>query len=173
MSWDEFNGTAEKEPLPKPRTGYCRNIARKELNRFYGTLTLANLPIDVESICAKKNIPVEALQQCDNGHSAIVIPGIKAIGYNVNHHPHRTRFSIAHELGHFLLGHDSEEDNDQLVRYADREADIFAGELLVPLKLLKEALNSKAPVDRIVSLFNVSKEVIFIQLKEHRLLNKI
>jgi Zn-dependent peptidase ImmA (M78 family) len=82
------------------------------------------------------------------------------IGANKSHHPHRQRFTIAHELGHFLL-HEGEtvhldesreaftinlrdarsergEDNDE------REANLFAAELLMPAKFLAEELQGKA-----------------------------
>lgn len=173
MNWNEFDDQPNSGPQPEVRAGYCRGLARKELNLFYGALSLANLPVNVVAICRRNGIAVEALQQCDDDHSAIVIPEIKAIGYNANHHHHRTRFSIAHELGHFRAGHDPDEDDDRRRACDDREADIFAGELLVPLELLKAAVKAKIPVPKLLDLFNVSREMFFIQLKVHRLLGKI
>lgn len=81
------------------------------------------------------------------------------IGANKSHHPHRQRFTIAHELGHFIL-HRGEavhldeyrqgltinlrdtqsakgEDSDE------REANLFAAELLMPAKFLMHDLNGK------------------------------
>jgi Zn-dependent peptidase ImmA (M78 family) len=81
------------------------------------------------------------------------------IGANKSHHPNRQRFTIAHELGHYLL-HEGElvhldsdrgafmlnlrdsisskgEDNDE------REANLFAAELLMPEKFLKQELEGK------------------------------
>jgi Zn-dependent peptidase ImmA (M78 family) len=81
------------------------------------------------------------------------------IGANKSHHPNRQRFTIAHELGHYLL-HQGElvhldsdrgafmlnlrdsisskgEDNDE------REANLFAAELLMPAKFLKQDLEGK------------------------------
>jgi Zn-dependent peptidase ImmA (M78 family) len=82
------------------------------------------------------------------------------IGANKSHHPHRQRFTIAHELGHFLLHkgetvhvdegrgalainlRDSEsskgEDNEE------KEANLFAAELLMPAKFLKKDLEGKS-----------------------------
>lgn len=81
------------------------------------------------------------------------------IGANKSHHPHRQRFTIAHELGHFLLhegntihldegraaytinmrNSDSStgEDNEE------REANLFAAELLMPAKFLAQDLVGK------------------------------
>ena len=80
------------------------------------------------------------------------------IGVNKSHHPNRQRFTIAHEIGHLVLHkgemvhldsgraafmidlRDSEsskgEDNDE------REANLFAAELLMPAKFLREDLKS-------------------------------
>lgn len=47
----------------------------------------------------------------------------------------RRRWTFAHELGHILLGHISE-DGDKLSAECEREAEIFASELLAPLDIL-------------------------------------
>ena len=62
-------------------------------------------------------------------------------------HPERKRFSIAHELGHFVLKHKHDlqlvcTENDMLDWYHDSgqesEANTFAGELLLPRKLIQD-----------------------------------
>lgn len=57
---------------------------------------------------------------------------------NVNFHEHRIRFSIAHEIGHILLGHFNSScvDDDYYRRIKDKEANVFAGTLLMPSKIL-------------------------------------
>jgi hypothetical protein len=79
------------------------------------------------------------------------------------HHP-RTRFSIAHELGHYFLerhhayflrggrSHGSKSE-----RFTDvgmeRDADAFAAGLLLPRRLLKPVVNQEAPsLDRVVEI---------------------
>lgn len=57
------------------------------------------------------------------------------ITVNENHHPNRQRFTIAHELGHYVLGHGSKE--DVLYRNGESdpdeiEANAFAAEILMP-----------------------------------------
>ena len=81
------------------------------------------------------------------------------IGANKSHHPYRQRFTIAHELGHFLLheGQDVHldesrgafrvnlrspesargEDNDE------KEANLFAAELLMPAIFLEQDLQGE------------------------------
>lgn len=110
------------------------------------------------------------------------------IGANKSHHPHRQRFTIAHELGHFLL-HQGEpvhldedrqaftinmrnressrgEDNDE------REANLFAAELLMPAKFLQNDLSEKnldllgddAFLDKLARKYKVSTQALTFRL---------
>jgi len=82
------------------------------------------------------------------------------IGVNANHHPNRQMFTIAHELGHFLL-HDVEDvhvDRGFCVQLRNRassegtsveekEANLFAAELLMPKTFLEQDLHDIDVVD--------------------------
>lgn len=56
---------------------------------------------------------------------------LKIILYNDKICMQRIRFSLMHELGHFILGHTSES------KKAEQEADTFAANLLVPEAVIK------------------------------------
>lgn len=80
----------------------------------------------------------------------------------------RSRFTIAHELGHFMLGHDGLRQRNSLNPYPtpkrrrqETEANTFAAELLVPIKA---AMNKDSPRD-IANSFSVS-----LQMAENRFL---
>lgn len=65
------------------------------------------------------------------------------ITVNENHHPNRQRFTIAHELGHYVLGHGSKE--DVLYRNGDSdpdeiEANAFAAEILMPQGVIRHLI---------------------------------
>jgi Zn-dependent peptidase ImmA (M78 family) len=75
----------------------------------------------------------------------------------------RKRFSIAHELGHHFLG--TTHGSGPTV---EREADAFAGELLVPGHLLRWAVDQSARVDDLRQRFQVSRQVIEIAAQTHR-----
>jgi Zn-dependent peptidase ImmA (M78 family) len=119
-------------------------------------------PVPVEQVVQSLGIEIK-LDKVDDELSGFLVREKKAgrtvIGANKSHHPHRRRFTIAHELGHFLL-HEGEtvhldeyrqaftinlrdsqsatgEDNDE------REANFFAAEFLMPAKFLKEDLQGK------------------------------
>lgn len=79
----------------------------------------------------------------------------------------RRRFSIAHELGHFCLGHAHDDG-----REAEQEANIFAGALLVPANWLRADVRRGVQTDELAARYEVSKEVVFIRLKDSRLLDQ-
>lgn len=72
---------------------------------------------------------------------------------NVNYERERQRFTLAHELGHIFLQHHTK--NKHLPEYIkEQSANAFAGELLMPLEMMKKT--SRFPDDYIFSLFGVS-----------------
>ena len=82
--------------------------------------------------------------------------------------PVAQRFSVAHELGHHFLGtlHGAGET-------AEREADAFAGELLVPGPMLREALRETTDARELRDRFKVSRDVLRIAAETHRLSDRI
>lgn len=163
------------------RMGYCRDFARKILSDHH----ISNPPIPLEEIAKKEGFVVKYIAGESTKFSGILHRKLKAIGINADHHQVRRRFSIAHELGHFFLEHPQEDESansdeeSEEWRICESEANEFAGELLVPKDLLKaecEKLKNK-PIDSIIGLlavlFEVSRDVIIIQLTKHRLLMKL
>lgn len=73
---------------------------------------------------------------------------LKAVFYNDKLCIQRIRFSLMHELGHFLLGHENES------RENESEADAFAANLLAPEALIKYQNFHSAP--SISSYFGIS-----------------
>lgn len=78
------------------------------------------------------------------------------------------RFSVAHELGHYFLG--TQHGDGEI---AEREADAFAGELLVPGPMLRAALEQTTDAADLRSLFKVSRPVLEIAAAHHRLSPRI
>lgn len=97
---------------------------------------------------------------------------------NANDHVSRQTFTIAHELGHWLLHRDFFlEDASRypvLPRFQsvdvsnpyEQEANDFAANLLVPARLLVPVRG--APVSVLASIFGVSKQMMEIRLKNVR-----
>ena len=92
-------------------------------------------------------------------------------------HPHRKRFSIAHELGHHFLhlrtdgemiDHDadlfrvSEYDSVEITqeRLKEIEANQFAAALLMPERLIRQSWQDRPSISKLARLFQVSEEAM-------------
>jgi len=164
------------------RAGYCRDLARKLL-KDHGIIAP---PIPVAEIAQKEGFSVKYIQGEPNSFSGILHRDLKAIGINADHPRVRQRFSIAHELGHYYLRHPQEEesigigDDSEEWKIFESEANEFAGELLVPKDFLKEEYNKlkkntllEEKIQSLLLTFNVSREVLIIQLTKYNLLMKL
>ena len=104
------------------------------------------------------------------------------IGVNMNHPLVRQRFTIAHELGHYLLhaGLSSHVDRDYRVNYRSAEsseatnveeieANFFAASILMPRQFLDEenaviALDNDAAVEKLAKRYLVSRHAMSLRL---------
>jgi Zn-dependent peptidase ImmA (M78 family) len=107
--------------------------------------------------------------------SGLIEPQISTIIINSADPIQRKNFTIAHELGHHLLGHLGS-DREILYRHPidgqdkkpeEQEADCFAANLLVPCNLLKYyikeypfAFNEQLSNEQLAKVFGVSIDVI-------------
>lgn len=87
--------------------------------------------------------------------------------YNKNQPQVRQRFTVAHELGHLVLGHTVgvNQHNELINLSADEpievEANIFAAELLMPFDWLKkEPKNGQNVIDELARKYQVSTEAM-------------
>lgn len=161
--------------VSKKRIGYCRDMARKVLR----DTRVVQAPVPINDIAAHYGFKVALLDQPPEKFSGILHKEKKAIGINKHHHPVRQRFSLAHELGHYFLDHPTADeilpDEIELTerKRCEAEADEFAGELLVPRELLKNAFKQSHDIEFLKNHFQVSRHVIVIQLSKHGFLMKI
>lgn len=145
-----------------------------------------SLPIDVEGIAKAHNITIRMEELEDSVSGLLVIKAnLVTLGVNKSHHPNRQRFTIAHELGHFLLhGQDIKVFVDDLpvvlfrnqtssegTQHQEVEANTFAAALLMPEDLIREQLSLR-PIDafddvsvkHLATQFGVSVRAITIRL---------
>jgi Zn-dependent peptidase ImmA (M78 family) len=114
--------------------------------------------------------------------------GHAVIGVNDDHHPNRRRFTIAHELGHFLLHEGEELHIDKVgsgyeikrrdgkssagIDIDEMEANLFAAELLMPVDFLNADLAKLEPVslsddekiNLLASRYGVSTQALTLRL---------
>lgn len=152
----------------------------------------SEFPIDVESIAQRNGVSVTRQELESNVSGILVIKNNKAvICVNINHHPNRQRFTIAHELGHFLL-HKNETNifvDEPIILFRNAassdcqakkeiEANIFAAELLMPKFKIIKALESNAidafdeyEVKNLASKFGVNSQALIIRLTQLKFLS--
>ena len=144
-------------------------VRRRHIQNLVNQILLSNdiqsAPVDIERIAENQNIQIVE-QSIEDEVAGFLLKGFDSknalIGINTHHHPNRQRFTIAHELGHYFL-HDYEgvhfdskttglrmylrnEKSATGTDLEEREANLFAAELLMPENLLKEDL---ADIDEI------------------------
>ncbi len=151
----------------------ARGRATSVLSMFHA----GDAPVDVKLIAQKLGFQVVPFEFPDTMSAVVRIyeDGKKVIGVNKKQSEVRQRFSIAHELGHYLSGHESY-NHDQIVidperRYQDpsfqveQEADEFAAELLMPSRLLKKDFDgSPSSITSLAKKYNVSEQAMWIQV---------
>ena len=164
-----------EQTFDKKRIGFARKQARSLLEKFKSaTGPKIEYEVPIINLAEYLGFHIENLDSMADHHSAIIYPGNMLIGLNKNHHEHRQRFSLGHELGHYLLKHLPEfELPPEEIKTCNREADEFSGELLVPLESLKRALKLTQNISELANLYNVSQEVLTIRILNQNLLKKI
>ena len=151
----------------KARVAFCISVAQHTLADFQNDGGSLEAPIPIEQLVQWLGFQVIPLSTVDDEFSALVSVKDKLIGLNANHHIHRKRFSIGHELGHILLKHPPESRCATYeIRLYNAEADFCASELLIPKTILGEWLGkTKNPVE-LARIFNVSVEAMMRRVAE-------
>lgn len=139
-----------------------RKLIRQMVEGLLARHNVAHAAVPVDQIARAYDIHIK-LDEVDDQLSGFLLRDRKSkrtiIGANKSHHPHRQRFTIAHELGHFLLHEGQTVHLDEKVgafrvnlRSADlaageddeeKEANLFAAELLMPATFLEVDLRGK------------------------------
>ena len=165
------------------KTGATR-LASKLLNQVGYDLDQVNpqkpssCATDVEKIAEALDINIVPYPFSENISGVFFRKDNKLfLGVNSSHHIHRQRFTIAHEIGHFLLHatealhYDKGPENemffraDNITNLDEIQANHFAAELLMPkeavLKCIKEGAKSSQELSE---CFNVSEDAMRYRL---------
>lgn len=137
---------------------------------------VTELPVMVGQLCRNMGIRIQLFEQVviDDGYSAI-IDGQARIFVSNSCIPERQRFTVAHELGHILLGHvgqyqlvnrePSPQDNP-----IEQAANVFASRLLAPACVLW-ALNARTP-EEIAKICKISHKAAAFRAERMALLHE-
>jgi Zn-dependent peptidase ImmA (M78 family) len=150
------------------------------------------LPIDVHQIAQDQGLTVIEQELEEHISGLLVIKdGKGTIAVNKSHHLNRQRFTVAHELGHYLLhGPGGGVFIDatpvffrDMISHEGRSleevaANTFAAELLMPRQQVMELLRQE-PIDafddlalrRIANMFGVSAQALTIRLTKLNLIS--
>ena len=151
-------------------------LAEQEANSLLKKECFAAPPVLADEIAKNVGLKVYSI-----GFSSLDFPFGDISGFidantntmyiNSDEPPKRQNFTIAHELGHFILGHIKEEDYKLLFRKSqlerdklkiEKEANCFAANLLVPTTFIKKIISDYPFITnyQLSNLFGVSETVI-------------
>lgn len=163
----------------QPRKSFIRRAAIALLKKC----KIIDPPVDLLEIIRQCGLEYQEVDYFDDDIDALIIPydGRIVAAVNQNSSVNRRRFSLAHELCHHLYHQDRSMLIDSMTidtSTADAlegpskdpfesEADVFAGELLVPLPMLKKHYRPGHTAADLAQIFLVSEHVASIALTSH------
>jgi Zn-dependent peptidase ImmA (M78 family) len=147
---------------------------------------IRNPAVPIEAVARSINVEVQPANFGDDVSGVLVVTeGHGIIGYNQDHPIVRQRFTIAHEIAHYVLHSDDEDlfiDKKMLAVFRDSrsargadsreiEANAFAAALLMPATMVKKALAERSfdlggedDLSELATLFHVSKQAMSYRL---------
>lgn len=144
-----------------------------------------NPPVDVYKVAKVLDFDVIPFDYPDKYSGQIFIEGdIKSIGVNKNHSKTRQRFTIAHEIGHYINGHIYYDETGDMYKdecfdfrnplhQQEKEANLFAAELLVPKDfIVKDLVKFGLDIPKLTELYQVSGQMMWIRLTSLGLVDK-
>ncbi|HEX2859228.1 MAG TPA: ImmA/IrrE family metallo-endopeptidase [Alphaproteobacteria bacterium] len=169
-----------------PRSPKSVEDIRAEVVKLLARHNVSQAPVDVEKIARKENIDVKYSPfEGDTMSGALYrMDDTAIIAVNSLNHPNRRRFTIAHELGHFVLHNEAlHVDRSFSIKHRDAtsslaidpeeiEANRFAAELLMPydlicadLKLAQEFdFETDDAIAQLASKYRVSEQAMIFRL---------
>jgi len=179
MAIDQLASDAEALSMPHAELTVSARGSAHAANELLEKAQVNTPPVDVLRLCTRCGVLVlkrafpEALSGLIFAHE-----GGAVIGINDRQPETRQRFSMAHELGHFVLGHhERSSDYEQGFHIdlsegtppgfdwrAERTANAFAADLLMPRRLVAAAFERSEDPATLAALFEVSGIAMGYQL---------
>jgi len=129
-------------------------------------------PIPVEKLARQCGVTVLEYAFSDRVSGVLLdLDTGPVIGCNANHVDGRKRFTVAHELGHFVLKHHdhfhidladaaSQGEPPDFNWLDERNANEFAAQLLMPAAMVIQAYDADTQLSRLAKKFRVSREAL-------------
>jgi len=157
--------------------------AKTEAQRVLEEHSIKSPPIPIVEIANNYGLNVRKINFNKYSGTVAGLINLKdsTIYVNEDDSEERQAFTVAHELGHYLLHKEKLEEDPKLSilfrkplgqtdpNPLEQEANTFAAEILVPMVILREYLNKgiKEPVI-LADIFGVSQEVISYRIKDEK-----
>jgi Zn-dependent peptidase ImmA (M78 family) len=163
-------------------------LARIAAEKLIDRLGVQTAPIDVESIASMLDLRIVA-EDLGSDISGLLVSrdDSASIAVRRSDPPNRRRFTIAHEIGHFVLRHHAQRDelvhadrHEQVIYRSPRasegldpvevQANQFAASLLMPARFVREHVEqlqkpiSESDVKALANEFKVSEQAMTIRL---------
>lgn len=157
-----------------PRKKLVKALAQKIIHETGISAAPVSLQRVIEHLQTTHDLGVEKINASSKVSGLLVVcrevdAEYATIAFNENHPWCRRRFTIAHEIGHFLLGHTCNNRQDD-GSHAEREANMFAGELLVPTEFIKKDYKNIPNIQELSKLYRVSGQTLTIKLMDTKLI---
>lgn len=150
-------------------------------------LKITVVPTPLEEIADAKGLTILKDKSFEDSISGVFVPDKMTIIVNASHPEVRQRFTIAHEIGHFLLHFDPNNTNlfvDKSFAFyrnkktsegldeTEKTANQFAAELLMPEEILRRTVDTYGvdlfddfAISNLASTFNVSEQAMTLKLQ--------
>ena len=141
---DSSSDAAASPPIPIKKL-------EKQAEKLVQQAGIKTIPVPVEAVAKHLDIKIDEADLGDDCSGILIREGDSAvIGVHADHHEHRKRFTIAHEIAHYTL-HKREAYIDQFhidlrtnnpgsaTKQEEDEANRFAGALLMPADQVRKA----------------------------------
>jgi len=150
---------------------------------------LGDTPVDVIKLALEQGLKISYFNPAQSKSTTLEsVSGLldkknNTIFVNSTDGLERQRFTIAHELGHFIYNHDEDKfglnyrDGARVRNSAERQADDFAAEILMPSPIVRKKIKEYSDVSptltEIASLFGVSNKAMKVRLDNLGLLSAV
>lgn len=151
-------------------------LAKAKATEVWKTLGQGKIPVQINDIVKALDIPVSEQDLNIYGIARLHTNGTFYISFKKQMSTERKRFTVAHELGHIILEHITftGESSQYSTISQEKEADCFAGNLLIPIDDLKKFMKNKdKSIEDVMNRYWVSKSAALVAIKGNRLLNHI
>ncbi len=166
---------SKKSSLSRNKFSNKNNVSASELIKKAESLNIRTEPLDIKDLARALGIKIksEALADDISGHLR-KINNQWVITVNGLQHPRRQRFTIAHEIGHFILhSNDQNEFIDKILFRSNNwstielDANKFAAELLMPEDKFRNYMNHRSTaVEKLAEHFEVSSLAVRMRAKD-------